>query len=125
MTAIITLVLSGINVLKSAWETTLGRYIIIGAAALFALWSYGAYQKYQGRAEVKAEWRASVERARAAIKADDAAAAALSKQTDDDLSAALAAELSKRQGVYDALRKAVDDAGCIVSDADARGLQPR
>ena len=96
------------------------KWAMIGAAILGAY----LYVDHRGYARCQAKWAASVERAKAAIKADDAAAAALAEKTDDELSAALAAELTKRQEKYDALVKAVDAAGCTVSDDDARRVRP-
>jgi hypothetical protein len=118
---------ASLSILSVGWgflKTPLGQWVGGIAGVLIAFWAWGAWQKSAGRAEVRAEWAASVERAKAAIKADDAAAASLAQKTDDELSAALAAELTKRQEKYDALVKAVDAAGCTVSDDDARRVRP-
>lgn len=125
MLTIASILSGGLSLLKAAWDNPIGRYIIIGIAALAAVLGYGAWCKSQGRAEVRAEWNASVERARAAIAADDREAARLAKASDDEFITILANEATKRAERYDALRKAFDDRGCVVSDDDARGLQPR
>jgi len=114
-----------LSLLKAAWDNPIGRYIILGLAALAAVLLWGEYREGQGRAEVKAEWRASVDRARAAITNDDKEAALVSKASDDEFTTILALEATKRAEKYDALRKVLDDRGCTVSDDDARGLQPR
>ena len=114
-------------ILKPLWaflKTPLGQWIAGACFVLFAFWTWGAWQKSAGRAEVRAEWTASVERAKAALKADDAAKAKFSQATDDQLAADLARELSKRQEKYDALLKAATDAGCTVSAGDADSLRP-
>lgn len=111
--------------LKEAWASKIGRTIILGLAALAAVWAYGAWQRSAGRAEVKSEWRASVERARAAIKEDDREAARLAKASDDEFTKILALEATKRAEVYRALVNQIQDGSCVVSDADAGSLQPR
>jgi len=111
--------------LKEAWASKIGRAIILGLAVVAAVWAYGAWQRSAGRAEVKAEWRASVERARAAIKEDDREAARLSKASDDEFTKILALEATKRAEVYRALVNQIQDGSCVVSDADAGSLQPR
>lgn len=125
MLTIASAALGALNLLKAAWDNPIGRYIIIGLAALAAVLGYGAWCKSQGRAEVRAEWSASVERARAAIAADDREAARLSKASDDEFTTILANEATKRAEKYDALRKAFDDGGCTVGVGDADRLQPR
>ena len=105
-------------------KTPAGRWIVGIGALIIAFLAWGAWQKSAGRAEVRAEWTASVDRAKAALKADDTAKAKLSQATDDQLAADLARELSKRQEKYDALLKAATDAGCTVSAGDADSLRP-
>lgn len=114
-----------LSLLKAAWDNPIGRYIILGLAALAALLMWGTYREGQGRAAVKAEWRASVERARAAIANDDREAARLSKASDDEFTHILALEATKRAEQYRALVNQIQDGSCVVSRSDADGLQPR
>lgn len=119
------LILPLLALLKEALASKIGRAVILGLAAVAAVWAYGAWQRSAGRAEVRAEWRASVERARAAIKEDDREAARLAKASDDEFTKILALEATKRAEVYRALVNQIQDGSCVVSDADAGSLQPR
>lgn len=125
MLTIASAALGALNLLKAAWDNPIGRYILIGLAALAAILMWGQYRETQGRAEVKAEWRASVERARAAIAADDREAARLSKASDDEFTTILALEATKRAEIYRDLLNRVESGDCRVDPRDADRLQPR
>lgn len=116
------LILPLLTIFREAWASKIGRAIIIGAGAIFALWAWGEWREHQGRADCKAEWRASVERARAAIAADDREAARLSKASDDEFTTILALEATKRAEKYRALADQIQDGSCVVGPADADAL---
>jgi len=114
-----------------------------GVAAALALWRYAGWRAAAAYAIaaalwvaydmggdarerwVRAEWSASVERARAAIRAADGEAARLAATDDAALLEALAADWARRKEIYDGMRADGDGPGCAVSGDDARRLQPR
>lgn len=113
--------LTALNFLASP----IGRILLIGAA-LVGAYLYADHRGYQrGQERCRADWQASVERARAAVKADDKKASDDAIRIAQDEAARLAADLKSRMEMYDALaaeKDALADA-CTVSGDDARRLQ--
>ena len=102
----------------------LGEKIALGYAIAAAAWVAMDYGGDRREAWVRSEWSASVDRARAAIAADDREAARIAKASDAELAEILAHEATKRAEIYDALRQRVDDGSCTVQPYDADRLQP-
>jgi len=73
---------------------------------------------------VRKQWAESVERAKAAVAADDTAAAELMRKIDDDLTRQLAEQSRERNKFYEEMRNIAGD-DCPISDDDRRRLQPR
>jgi len=102
-----------------------GEKLALVYAIAAAVFTYGDFLADGREAWVREQWRASVERAKAAIAADDSDAAGFSKSTDDQLLKGIVNEAIERKKVYDELRSSEVDGVCTVAPADADRLKVR
>lgn len=100
-------------------SATVANWLAI-AALVATSWGFVADQR---EAEIRRQWAASVERAKAKIKADDVQAARDSAKLASEEKAALERELRAAQEKYNALL-AEADTGCRVDQRDADRVQP-
>ena len=123
------MIVLALEAVSALLRTSLGRWVIGSAAALVALWVWGAWQHHaglsSGRAEISAEWAEANVRAKREADERDRKAADHRAAEEATTTTEMDRLRQERQEALDAYEREIADRkdGCTVTDDDLRRLR--